>query len=632
METDNKEVSPRRGRPPKKEKNILTDSSSTLLMQENKSSSKSKGEAVKIKIGDIQRDLSDLFKSALEKFSATTGDFQSFNPFLQNNRLKLINILPQELSGEALYAALQEPQNHEFELRGASWSLSATQYLYYKIIREAADIPLFKYYFTPPLLEDKRGYNKPEFKQELSFVESWAYTLGIAPTFKRIALDVKREGKSTYVFRQSIEEGREKKINYVSFQKLPSAYTKLTAIGELGYIASFNLLIFLNPAFLPSQYPDYIQEIWEDLTKNKIVYVNPKTKQFSCDYSRLAGYSFANRNGDTIRGIIEKNSDTYMYWVQLPQDLCFTFASDTSHPWAVPDTMGLFTALQELTDYSVLAGMITSSPLTAVLTGEAEACPNAQPGQDQTVLSPHTMLAFQNAFDEMVSGNIQGFFAPFKDLKLQSLPDIPNASNIKTSAVQNFISVAGEGGIIAATDKPSVAMIKGAQLLAAAQADFVTRQFEAVLNKVLNTWCGLDNFWKIHIWGDIYSFENTVSSLKEQVLMGATYLIPKLASAHDYHLIDIQATESYLETTGICRQLAKENTEKIEEKNPVGRPPADENNIENENTAASIDAGTNTAEGRSYSAPQCLICGALIQSDEYLCPECLSKISQKEAL
>jgi hypothetical protein len=91
--------------------------------------------------------------------------------------------------------------------------------------------------------------------------------------------------------------------------------------------------------------------------------------------------------------------------------------------------------LQELTDYSTLAGLIASTPLTSILTGEAEMVDNPNPGEDQTVLAPETIAGFQNQFNSMTSTNTEALFVPFKNLKLQSLPNIPNSNEIVTKAV-----------------------------------------------------------------------------------------------------------------------------------------------------------------------------------------------------
>lgn len=620
----------KRGRPKKADapqKPILDESPEVLQMSQKKTYT----------MEDVQKSLTTLYSSMLGISDTSSMNYSGriyngFSPFLQNSRLKSISSLPVEVTPEKIAQALREPQNYEQVLRNSSWSLSASQYLYYKILREAADVPLFKHYVVPPLLSEAE-YLKPAFKNEEVYVNSWVDKFDIVNTFKRIALEVKREGKSTYVLRQSVDEDaktKQKTVRYVTLQKLPTEYTKLTAIGEHGYIASFNLLIFMRPAFSPLQYPEYIQNLWSELNKGQ-VFVKEKTG-VSIDLNALRKFTYFDHNQVKTRGQIEVNGSNYMYWVQLPQELCFTFASDSSNAWVAPDTMGLFSALQELTDYSTLAGLVASTPLTAILTGQAETCATG-PGQDQTVLSPHTMLAFQNAFNAMSSGNVQAFLAPFKDLKLQSLPNIPNASDIKTKAVQNFVSTAGEGGIIAATDKPSVAMTKGAQLMTGSQYDFVTRQFESVLNFILNHWLGLQYQWRLKLWGDIFTFESKVKMLKEMVMSGATFLLPKLASAFDLNMSQVKAICSYIKANKIydCfSTLGQANKEQVtnSDKAGVGRPALDEGEIENDNTAISKDAGNNVSDIKDFAVQEgfCCFCGAEIEEGQVVCESCQEEL------
>ena len=620
----------KRGRPRKvpvaEDENILSEEAGRLQMSQGES---------KVTVEELSRSLTGIFSQALKHLGPydALSTLNQYNPFLQNTRLKMISSYPAAYSPEEIGDMLKAPQSNEQQLRSASWSLSASQYLYYKILREAADVPLYKHYVIPPTLTESE-YLSPAFVKEEEFVDDWLSAFDIPNTLKRVALETKREGKATYLFRQCIEEKKGKRTpKYVIWQKLPSDYTKLTAIGEHGFIASFNMLIFLNPAFTPLQYPEYIREIWEDLINHQIVIKAQKAGNYTVDYNALRTYSYRGNNGSPVQGTLELAGNSYMYWVQLPQDLCFTFSSDSSNAWAVPDTIGLFNALQELTDYSTLAGLVQSSPLTSILTGEAEICPNAQPGQDQVALSPHTMIAFQNAFNSMVAGNIQAFLAPFKNMKLQSLPNIPNASDIKTKAVQNFVAMAGEGGIISATDKPSVAMVKGAQMMSAAQYDFVTRQFETILNANLANWCGLKYRWDIHLWGDIFTFDSTVKSLKEMVANGYSYLLPKLASAHDLSMRNVRGINAYIKAHKIFEGLQKLGAIAAEDEseNPVGRPPMDENDIENDATAASRDAGNNVSDIKEFALEgKCIICGADVDEGHIICEECEAECQIEE--
>jgi len=296
----------------------------------------------------------------------------------------------------------------------------------------------------------------------------------------------------------------------------------------------------------------------------------------------------------------ESKDRTYMFWVQLPQEICYTFCSDNSHVWVVPDTASLFLNLQELTDYSALAGLIASTPLTAILTGEAEYVDNAMPGKTQTKINPEILKGLQDAFNAMTSTNTEAFFAPLKNIQLLSLPNTVNSNDMVSSAIKNFITTSGEGGIIIASDKPSIAQVKGAQLLAESQYDFVTRQFEDALNTIINKLLGLKYHWKIRIWGGIYTMENEKKFLKEAVMSGDKFLMPKLLSSEDLTVRDAEAIDAYINSMDIYDKLEKVALVDAndEEKNPVGRPKMDENDVENDATAASIDAGNNVSENK----------------------------------
>ena len=636
----------KRGRPRKitvdEDKKILTDNASETLMMEQKSAVGTNG---RVTVNQVAESLFSLYGSVLGSYNGQWGsnNINLYNPFLQNSRLKMINASPVTETPEEIAQALKDPGSHEEELKSISMGLSAKQYLYQKILNEARDIPMYKSYFTPPALDNPQDYIGKTFRNEEAFVEEWKERLGVQSTLKTIGHQVKREGKASYIFRQCIyEEDGKKHAKYVQFQKLPPAYTKLTGIGEHGYIASFNLMIFMNPAFSPLQYPEFIRKIWADIIDGGIVYRDNKGN-YAVDTNKLAQFTYDDEGQErkgTIETVKQAASTVYMYWVQLPQDLCFTFMSDGSHAWSVPDTIGLFSDLQELSDYSTLAGLIASSPLTAVLTGQAEFVDGARPGQDETKIRPTTLEAFQNLFNSMVSGNINAFFGPFKDMKLQSLPNIPNSSDIKTKAVQNFISSAGEGGLIVATDKPSVAMIKGAQLLAESQYEYVTKQFEVAINTVLNKWCGCKYYWKLNLWGGIYTFENKVKILKELAASGATFVLPQLASAFNKSLTDVRAINGYIEANKLYEgfktlgwaqstQNAQARGGSTQDSNGVGRTALDDTDIENDSTAQSRETGANITELKEDYVAQhiCPLCGSEdVEDGHFLCSECEEKM------
>lgn len=600
----------KRGRPRKEDPIPVVNETPEHLEMEHKEAN----------LQDLSINMTKLYEMVFEKYrNLAELNLNKYNPFLQNDRLKLISGLPKSLTKEQLQQALFSPQNNEMPIRQHAWALSASQYMYYKILRLSCDVPMYNYYVTPEYLEDSK-YGKKDFKEDDNFVNDWLSTFDIKNTLKRVAFEVKRDGKCTYLLRNKITyDGDKRHTNYAVWQKLPNEFVKLVKIGEHGYIASFNMMIFSNPAFSVNQYPDYIQKIWYKMLEDGIVspIYNKRTSallRYSVqDKEKLVNfaydYHFDDMNFDyRFKGNLQINSNEFLYWVQLPQQVCYTFCSDTSHPWVVPDTLGLLLPLEELADYDTLQGLVESTPLTAILTAEAETIPQPSPGKDQTILNPETLYALQEQFNGSTSTNLEALFAPLRNFQLLSLPSQPNGSEISSNATRNVINRAGLGGLMITTDKPSVAQVKTAQLLMEAEANFVTLQFESVLNMIIQDLIGCKYKWKLHIWGGIFTFSDEFSRDKELFSSGATFVLPKLASAYGLSLQEVKGIGAYIDSldiyddfktvTQVNQQKLAEQKETGEAQVGAGRPKKAESEIDNDNTAASRDSGLDTADMR----------------------------------
>lgn len=573
--------------------------------------------------------------------NATAMQYNKLNPFLQNQRIKNLYSGAKEFDKAHIIEFLQNPGAHENELRSLSWSQSGAQQIYYNILRRAADIPQYKYYVTPPLMEKESEYDDQEFKNEDALVHDWLQVFNVPTTLKTMALQVKREGKQSYILRNKFSgEGKNKKTAFAAFQKLPTDWIKLVGIGQNGFLVSFNMMYFMDMANSPSDFGEYMVKAWNDIVTKGVVYRDEKGAG-AINYDLAKDYSFT-YDGTSYSSMIEqkikgKKAQSYFFWLRLPSDMCFTFGSDNSNPWVAPDTMGLLQKLQELSDYGKLAGLIASTPLTAVLTGEIETIPNPRAGKNESVFSPEVIQGYQDMFNAVTSTNVEAWMWPAKNIKLQQLNADVNSSDIVTKATQNFVTSAGEGGLTITTDKPNVSQIKTAQLLAASQQRYLTLQFERALNFIIRNKLGFKYDWTLHIWGDIFSFENEKKYLKELVAGGATFLLPKLASAEDLSLRDTKAIMSYIKTLDFYKDFSTwtsaakaEEDAKSAETAQVGRPALDESDIENESTAASRDAGDNTAENRDTMTAKCPICGAELEDGQIVCESCREKINEEE--
>ena len=537
---------------------------------------------------------------------------QANNPFLQNARIKQSVAKPLKAQQEDMQQALTDPESGELTLTRISMWLYYTNYIYNLLIKLNRDTPLYNYYFLPQYCDEK-DYKTEAFKKESQKVDKIMKSFKPQLTLKTITTQVSLEGKSSYLPRISYEKD---KINFFVMQKLNTNMVKLTGFAsKQQFKASFNMMIFLQPAYDVNQYPQFIRDTWQEMNdvglvtnSKKGAIVNPKAIAQS-----------------KLDGILEYNSKSnyYMYWVELPQDLCYTFYSDGAHPNMFPDTIGLFNDLNELDDYRWLQANLLSKGVNSVLTAQVPVIKDAKAGSDATVITPDTILGYQDYFAGNVSSNILAFFAPFNDFKLHTIDSQPEALDVVYDRTRDLIATSGNSALMAITDKPSIASVKAAQAIQAARVDYLTKQYENFLNEVVNNCFDLKYTWKISLWGDIFNHREDLKQLKELVLSGLEGFIPKLLSAMGYTMEDYKTSCDLLKAWNIkvekvltqenleeqakqgrmeARQKAKEDKEETEGlKNGVGRDAIPDDEVENDATAAARDSGTNVSDIKEFA-------------------------------
>lgn len=537
------------------------------------------------------------------------------NPFLQNYRIKQVNAKPLKAQQEELQKALSDPESYEDTFKRISMWLYYTNYVYNILIKLNRDTPLFNYFYLPQYVDEK-DMESDLFKRESKKVDKILKAFKPSLTLRTITAQVSLEGKSSYLPRTSYTKDE---VNFFVMQKLNSDMVKLTGFGsKQQFIASFNMMIFLQPAYDVSQYPKFIQDTWEEMVNTGIV-VRDKRNKIKLNPKAKIPTSHT----------IEWTGQNYMYWVQLPQDLCYTFYSDGAHPNAFPDTIGLFNDLSELDDYKWLQANLLSKGVNSILTAEVPLIKDPKAGSDSTVITPDTILGYEDFFSSNISGNILPFFAPFKEFELHTLENQPESMNIIYDRTRDLIATSGNSALMSITDKPSIASVKASQMIQAARVDYLTRQYESFLNDMINTNFELKFKWKVSIWGDIFNVREDIKILKEQVVSGLHGMLPKLLSASAMTLEDYISSQHYIKALRV-------NLDKIigvPEVNPVGRPKIAEDEIVNDNTGTSSDMGNNVSDIKEFSVRVCQHCGAELSEDEnYLCDECLEATYEERLL
>ena len=540
------------------------------------------------------------------------------NPYIQNQRIKNSNSNVKLSSKTDIQHALLDPENNERKFRESSMALFYSNYIYSSLIRLSRDVPQFFNYVVPQYVT-KEDISKADFKKEYKFVNKFVEAFNIPFTFKNVSMQIAQEGKCSYVFRTSYDKGKSE-VDFALLQKLPPEYIKYTGYGsDSPLIVSFNFMMFLNPMYDISQWPQWFGDIWLDLQETGAVDIKKsKNGKPIINPAKMTNpnYSFENIDG------------SYFLYVELPQDLVYTFGTDFSHPLALPDYIGLFGDLAELDSYKWLQAQTLLTNITNILTAEVPVEKDAKGGSDAAILSPEVILGLEAEMSSSVSSNIFPFFAPLQDFELHSVEHVPNAQDIYLSAVRNVISTAGVSGLVNTNEKPSIAAIKGEQYLFESRVNYLSIQYEKFMNMIMDKQLGLKYDFKCSIWGGVYSYRDELVQLKEMVKAGNKGFLPRLLSAYRMTVDDYKAQYDYVDSLDLFKEeeeevalkqqkavlestkkgitstsvrsetSSKETTEEIEESRSVGRPALSEDQIENDNTAASVEGGENVSENK----------------------------------
>lgn len=629
-----------RGRPKKKTTPVINEEQQQITMSSSENGSVNNKAEInreikngvgvvkevpeRITLDALQQRWRDVFKNygslGFDTLNRAWNDNVNFlnNPFLQNNRVKQINSPVRKLTKEEMQNAVDNPEYHEDTLRSVSMGLYYTNYIYQNLIQLNRNTPKYNFYATP-LYTEGPNFSKEELRKDSKRVDKILKSFNPQLTFKTVATQVNAQGKCSYLVRTSYNKND---VDFLLLQKLNSEMVKITGFGsKQQFVASFNMIIFLEPAYDVSQYPKFIRDTWEEMIKQEIIIEDKKTRRKK-----------VNPRAKIPRGhILEGRSDgTYMYWVKLPQDLCYTFYSDGAHPNAFPDTIGLFTDLNDLADYRWLQGNLLSKGVNSVLTAEVPIVKDPKAGSDATVISPDTILGYQDFFAQNISANIFPFFAPFEKFELHTLENQPESMDIIYSRIRDLIATSGNSALLPITDKPSIASVKAAQSLQASKNDYLTRQFQDFLNNVINENFDLKYTWNVTLWGDVFFWRDDVKITKELVISGMHGLLPKLLSAQDQTLEDYKGSTIYMDALDIKIKTAEEVKQELAGANPVGRPKLNDTDIENDNTGTSNDQGNNVSEIKLSASIKCAKCGRELDFHEnIICDECLQEVYEE---
>lgn len=531
------------------------------------------------------------------------------DPYLLNQRIKQLSSLPIFMDREQIENALKNPENNEQSLREAVHSLIYMTYPLYRLQMLYEGILKYRSYIEPRYVS-KAEMSTRRFKSDWKFVDMWHKKVNPTKQFRRIVAEVIPEGKRAYYLRQSYDSTTDhERVDYVHFQVLPSDWYKIIKHSTDSYeVVAFNFAYFWQAGTDLGQFPPIFVKYYEQLMAATVTDSNGRK------------WIDPSKAPDTV--VIEYNQErmSWFYWQELPADECFVFSFTESDDLQCSPFSSLLLQAQDLASYALLQQQLLTVPLYSILLGEMPMHDDNKSGAhlDDFRLSPEALQLFEAKVNASMPPGTSYSMVPSVKNELYHFQEVPNANKIYNLGLQQLINTSGASTLMTTTERPSVAQVAAGKIIETRYIDRMYDQFMLACNIILNNMYEKGDLkfrWQFYIHGDAFSEKDEIAAVEKSLSLGQTELLPKYLSYHDKTLMDAMTDAEWVESSGIYDMFKPivnpygtsnrtENINLTEKKN--GRPPADIDNIQSDDTAKSIDNGTNTADMRfSLHCPMC---------------------------
>ena len=442
------------------------------------------------------------------------------NPYEQNQRVKHIS------SRNALYkkAEVDKMLNHvdtnERPLREVHHALEYTAFplLHTRFVYQN----LLTYHsYVAPYLSNDGDSKKDDFWREWKLLEKLRTEFHIKSVTHEIVGQTLQEGKVFYYPRFSVDKAHNK-VNHAFMQQLPSDWTKIVGLNNKSkYTLAFNLMYFTEPGTDYRQFGDLFEPYLYEF--NEVVEPAPKGVGTKLIY---ATKSSLNLNALSDRSDVEAyhQNGRWFYWVTLPIEKVFTFEIDDVPRTVVSPFTGILDDMLQLAQLENLQLELLSNPLIAVLTGEIPYFETKDTNiSDQFKMSPTQLSFFKTLWDQLMQatniGGIGFFGAPFKNMRLETLPEAPNATNIVSSGYKDVMNKAGLAAIMPVSNDVRAGLAQISLMIESQFPKTIYRCMERCMNVIIER-LNLKYDWRFYMFGDLASEDQIREETKKEMQLG----------------------------------------------------------------------------------------------------------------
>ena len=511
------------------------------------------------------------------------GNMYTPNPFVQNNRVKGIVTRPADYGKEQVAGFLQRPDSSAKPLRAVDKALEYIAYTLYHT-RTVYQNLLTYHSYVAPHLTDREDAKRDDFWREWKLLEKLRCAVNPKDKAHEFAGLALQQGKIFVHPRISVDKAHNQ-VNYAFLQQLPTDWCKIVGFNNISkYTVAFDLMYFCQIGTTTAQFGDlfepYLADFYDALSPS------PTIQGKKIVYAKKTSINMAR-----VKRAADENVDAYFqngrwyYWVTLPVDAVFPMEIDDTERNVLPPFAGLFIDLIQLGQMEDIQLSLLQNPLVSCVLGEIPYWDdrNSQT-DDQYKLSNAGLLLFQTMFYQMLTENNMsgiGFFAaPLENMKLESLNEVPNATEMVSQSYTDVMAKAGLTALIPTSDEARAGAVNVSYMIESQFAKRIYVCMERLMNCEIEK-LNLKYAWEFKMFGSLPEDAEAEKSLKEQMTLGILPATLEYNALHDRSVLDDMCiSDAILESDLMNRRLPLVTS--FSAKNPesglppqAGRPKSD---------------------------------------------------------
>lgn len=444
------------------------------------------------------------------------------NPFVQNRRVKGISTRPADYTKDQVAEMVIHPDTNEKPLRAVEKGLEYTAYpmLHTRTVYQN----LLTYHsYVAPSLTDKKDSRRDDFWREWKLLEKLRIAIDPKTTGHELTGRALQSGKVFVAPRISVDKPHNA-INYAFLQRLPSDWLKIVGYNNVSkYTVAFDLMYFAEYGTDWRQFGD----LFEPYINNWLSSLAPQptVRNRKIVYARKTGVDMA-----AVRQNAQDNVDAYyqngrwFYWVTLPVNRVFPFEIDDTDDNVLPPFTGLFLDMIQLSQMEQIQLELLQNPLVAVVLGEIPYWDNkADNTSDQYKLSDSGRRMFEAFWYQMLAANstsgIGLYMAPLQNMRLETLNESPNATEIVSQGYTDVMAKAGLTAIIPTSDDARAGAVQVSLLIESQYGKCIYRCYERMMRSII---AGLNTKyeWRFTMFGDLATDEMREETLRKEMTLG----------------------------------------------------------------------------------------------------------------